>query len=534
MTIVLGYKERTMNNIALKKEVRKDVQENEIVLKLRDISKIYPGTVALYKVNMEIRRGEVHGIIGKNGAGKSTLVGVISGLVEPTSGEINIGGRRYESLSRITAKQERISIVPQEPQVILDLSVAENLFLGDYGSQGRIVNWKDLYAKAEQVIKRAKLNIDVRKKARDLSLSEQQLLLVLKACYVDDAQLVILDEASASLSQDDEKILHQIIKERKNEGNTIIFISHRTDELLKVCDWVTVIRDGKSVGSHSCDKLNKETLSSLIVGEGYKSMAIEEMQEKDSERIGEVVLSVEGLTKLPQYKNINFTLRKGEIVGLAGLRGSGRTEIFKGIAGIDPVDEGSVSIGGIKTRFTNPSDALKHGIVYLPEDREKEGLISSQTVKQNLVLNALHKVSKNLIINKTSEHEFATDLVNALGVKIASVEQEVSQLSGGNKQKVVVGRISAADPIVLLLDECTRGVDIAAKESILSIVRNSLTRSAGIIMSSPGLEELMMICDRILILYQGEIVAEFSRDEFDERTLYMAMQDGCRRQKGSN
>ena len=156
-----------------------------------------------------------------------------------------------------------------------------------------------------------------KKKARDLSLSEQQLLLVLKACYVDDAQLVILDEASASLSQDDEKILHQIIKERKNEGNTIIFISHRTDELLKVCDWVTVIRDGKSVGSHSCDKLNKETLSSLIVGEGYKSMAIEEMQEKDSERIGEVVLSVEGLTKLPQYKNINFTLRKGEIVGLA-------------------------------------------------------------------------------------------------------------------------------------------------------------------------------------------------------------------------
>jgi len=518
-----------MDTAAVKEETKRDDRENEIVLKLRDISKIFPGTVALYDVNLEVRRGEVHGIIGKNGAGKSTLVGIIAGLIEPTDGEIIIGGKKYKSLSRITAKQERIAIVPQEPQVILDLSVAENLFLGDYGNQRRIVNWQELYEKAEQIIKRAKLNIDVKAKARDLSLSEQQMLLVLKACYVENAQVVMLDEASASLSQDDEKLLHQIIEERKKEGNTIIFISHRTDELLKVCDRVTVIRDGRSVGTHCCDKLNKETLSSLIVGEGYKSKTQEQLQGTDSKRIGEVVLSVEGLTKLPNYKNISFTLRKGEIVGLAGLRGSGRTEIFKGIAGIDPADEGSVTIGGVKTRFTNPSDALKHGIVYLPEDREREGLISSQTVRQNLVLNALHKVSKKYIINKNSEHKFATDLVNALGVKLASVEQEVSQLSGGNKQKVVVGRISAADPIVFLLDECTRGVDIAAKESILSIVRDRLTKSAGIIMSSPGLDDLMMICDRILILYQGEIVAEFSRDEFDERTLYMAMQDGCKK-----
>jgi len=524
-----GCEGRTMNNSAQQQEV----EEQEIVLKLRDVSKVYPGTVALCKVNMEIRRGEVHGIIGKNGAGKSTLVGVIAGIVEPTDGEIIIGNRKYKSFSRITAKQERIAVVPQEPQVILDLSVAENLFLGDYGSQGEIINWQELYEKAEQVIKRAKLNIDVRAKARDLSLSEQQLLLVLKACYVEDAQLVMLDEASASLSQDDENLLHQIIEERKREGNTIIIISHRTDELLKVCDRVTVLRDGKSVGTHQCDKLNKETLSSLIVGEGYKNKTLEEMQGLDSKDIGEVVISVEGLTKLPEFKDINFTIRKGEIVGLAGLRGSGRTEIFKGIAGIDPVDEGSVVIGGVRTRFNSPSEALKYGIVYLPEDREREGLIVSQTVRQNLSLNALHKVSKNSIINNNAEHEFATDLVDSLGIKVASVEQETSQLSGGNKQKVVVGRISAADPSVFLLDECTRGVDIAAKESILATVRDKLTKSAGIIMSSPGVDDLMMICDRILVLYQGEIVAEFSRDEFDEHTLYMAMQDGYKKQKSS-
>lgn len=501
-----------------------DTHDGEIVLQLHNVSKIYPGTVALYKANLEVKRGEVHGIIGKNGAGKSTLIGIVAGIIEPTEGEIIVGGKKFHALSRIIAKREKIAVVPQEPQVILDLTVAENLFLGDYGSDSRFVNWKQLYEKAERVIRQANLHINVRAKARDLSISEQQLLLVLKACYVENAQVIILDEASASLSQDDEKLLHRIIVERKKQGSTILFISHRTDELLKVCDRVTVIRDGRSLGTEDCGRLDKEALSSLIVGEGFKPKLTADGAAPVANKLEEVVLSVESLTRLGAFQNINFKLRKGEILGLAGLRGSGRTELLKGIAGIDPIDEGWVRIGRVQTRFTSPSEALKNGIVYLPEDREKEGLVKALTVRDNLILNALREVSKLSFLNKKAERDFASSLVDTLGIKVASIEQEVDQLSGGNKQKVVVGRIAAAQPKVFLLDEPTRGIDISAKDSILTIVKERLSQEAGIILTSPGLDDLIMICDRILVLYKGEMIAEFTREEFQEGELYLALQ----------
>lgn len=501
------------------------------ILQLRDVSKIYPGTVALHKANLEVRRGEVHGIIGKNGAGKSTLVDIIAGIIEPTGGEIIVGGKRYTTLSRIAAKKEKIAVVTQEPQIILDLTVAENLFLGDFGEKHWFVNWQKLYAKADQVIEKANLKIDVRAKAGDLSMSEQQLLLVLKACYVEDARIVMLDEASASLSQDDERLLHQIIAERKREGNTVIIISHRTDELLAVCDRVTVVRDGRTLGSEDCSKLNRETLSSLIVGEGYKLKDTAGGLHPARVKNDQVLLSVESLTTVGTFQNISLTLHKGEILGLAGLRGSGRTEFLKGLAGIEPAEAGTVQIGSLKTRFSSPSQALKNGIVYLPEDREHEGLVKSLTVRDNLIMNALGKVSSHCIINKPSERKFTSDVVEALGIKAASIEQEVNQLSGGNKQKVVVGRISAAEPRVFLLDEPTRGVDISAKDSILTIIKERLSETSGIIITSPGLDDLMMICDRILVLYKGEVISEFERGEFNEGDLFLALQGGTKDQE---
>ncbi len=505
---------------------KRDIQD-DIVLRLRDISKIYPGTVALYKINLDVRKGEVHGIIGKNGAGKSTLVGIIAGIIEPTEGEMYIEDRKFTAFSRVIAKRERIAIVPQEPQVILDFTVAENLFIADYICRSRFVNWREVYSRAEQIIKKAGLNINVRAKARDLSISEQQLLLVLKACYVENAQVIILDEASASLSQEDEKILYKIIAERKKEGNTIIFISHRTDELLQVCDRVTVIRDGRSVATQHCCYLNKEKLSSLIVGEEFNLKKINSDSKSmnlHKDEADEVVLAVENLTRFGVYQNVTFELKRGEILGLAGLRGSGRTEILKGIAGIEPVDGGWVRAGNAKRCFKNPSQALKNGIVYLPEDREREGLINNLSVRENLILNSLHKVKNGTFINKKMENIFVSTLIDILGIKTASVEQEVSQLSGGNKQKVVVGRISAAVPEVFLLDEPTKGIDIFAREGILKIIKENLSKSAGILLTSPGLEDLMIICDRILILYEGEIVGQFLKEEFNEADLYMAVQ----------
>jgi len=507
------------------------MSQSDFVLRLHNISKIYPGTIALHNVNVDVKRGEVHGIIGKNGAGKSTLVGIVAGIVTPTEGQIILNQKRFAGLSRITAKKEGISIVPQEPQIIPDFTVAENLFLGNPVCRGKLINWPELSARAEKVLKRAVINLDVRLKASDLSVSEQQLLLILKACFVEDAQIIILDEASASLSQNDQELLFKIIEERKKEGKTIIFISHRTDELLRVCDRVTVLRDGKSITTEDCSNLDKEKLSSLIVGEGFKARKTYEKRWSGREQAAEAVLSVHNLTKYGVFQNISFGLKKGEILGLAGLRGSGRTEILKGIAGIDPVDEGWVQIGNSKMRFTNPAQALKRGIAYLPEDREGEGLVTSFSVRENLVLNALRKISKGVLVNNRKERDLVRRLIPAVGIKAASPEQEVSQLSGGNRQKVVIGKVLAGEPKVFLLDEPTKGVDISAKESILKIIKEKFSQSSGIVITSPGLDDLLMVCDRILVLFKGQIIAEFFPDEFEEESLYLAVQ-GLRKNDG--
>lgn len=499
------------------------IRENaDTILRLTGISKIYPGTVALQKVDLDVRQGEVHGIIGKNGAGKSTLVGIIAGMIHPTEGVIYVGDRPYKTLSRMNARKEKVAIVPQEPQVILDCTVAENLFIPDYTGGGKFLNWKELYDQAERIIKRANLSLDVRAKARDLTISERQLLLVVKACYVEEARIIILDEVSASLAQDDEKTLYEIMEERKRKGNTIIFISHRVDELLQVCDRVTVIRDGESITVADCCDLDHEKLSGLIVGEDFKLKRPGGLGRVRPP--GKVLLSVENLTRAGVFNRISFQLRKGEVVGLAGLRGSGRTEIFKGIAGIEPVDAGRVGVNDRPMPLTSPSQSLKNGIVYLSEDREHEGLINVLSVRENLVISSLQKITSGLLINKKRENAFIKDLIKTLGIKTADPEQDVSQLSGGNKQKVVVGRVMATQPQVFLLDEPTRGVDIAAKESILGVIKERLTQSAGVMMTSPGLEDLILVCDRILVLYQGEIVAEYTKGQFDEGELYMAVQ----------
>lgn len=494
------------------------------ILQLKDISKVYPGTIALESVNLDVHKGEVHGLIGKNGAGKSTLVGIIAGIISPTKGEIILGSKSYKTLSRSNAREQLISIVTQEPQVIRECTVAENLFLPDYSGSAFFINWNKVNAMAREVLDKAGLTIDVSLNAGDLSISEQQLLLVAKACYVEKSQIIILDEVSASLTQDDEKLLYEIIQRRKAEGCTIIYISHRTDELLKVCDRVTVIRDGKSVTTRECDQLSKIELSHLIVGDESASAALDGDKNFVREKSGEVVLTVNKLTKYGQYQDISFSLRKGEILGFAGLRGSGRTEIFKGIVGIDPVDDGFITIKEQAKRFKNPAEAFKSQILYLPEDRDQDGLINCLSVRENLTLNILPRISNNAVIKSASELDCVGKLIDLLSIKTSSFEQEVNQLSGGNKQKVIIGKLMAAKPNVCILDEPTRGVDIAAKESILSIIKNRMSQYSSVIITSPGIEDLVDVCDRILVLYQGKIIAEYSAEEFDEKEIYHAQQ----------
>jgi ABC-type sugar transport system ATPase subunit len=491
-------------------------------LRLQGITKIYPGTVALEEVNLDVRYGEVHGVIGKNGAGKSTLVGILAGLIQPTSGVIRIGDRSFSSLSRAHAKREGVAIVTQEPEIILDITVAENLYLGDFETRGGFLDWSGMFAKAQKVLEQVGLDINVKLRAGDLSLSERQLLLIIKACIVEDARVIILDESSAPLTQKDAEILRRLVRDLRSRGKAIVYISHHIDELLEICDRLTVLRDGRSVATRNCFELDHQSLSELIVGDGFTACGAR--GEDETGAPGEELLALEGLTRWGSYEGVSFTLRRGEILGIAGLRGSGRTELLKGIAGIEPCDEGKIVLKGKDRRFRKPSEALAAGVAYLPEERESEGLVRLFSIRDNLILNSLGRFASHGFIRSSAASRRAAEVFDEVQVKAFSLEQAVEELSGGNKQKVVIGRIMAAGPDVYLLDEPTRGVDIGAKKSILSLICGRIRGNAGVIITSPGLDDLIDVCDRILVLCGGKVAKCYERHEFDEKRLFMDIQ----------
>jgi ABC-type sugar transport system ATPase subunit len=505
-------------------------------LRLEKITKVYPGTVALDNVCFEAARGEVHGLIGKNGAGKSTLVGIVAGLITPTSGSIGVGERTFHALTRTHAKEAGIAIVTQEPEVILDLSVAENLFLGNPMARAGVVDRRAMNARAEEILSRYGLDIACGYMAGDLSLSERQLLLVLKACALESAQVVILDEASAPLTPEDSQLLRRMVDELRDAGKAIVYISHQVDELLDVCDRLTVLRDGKAVATDRAANLTRNTLSELIVGEaasiqtqgvsvrwGKRRSAVKPRMDERAE-----ILRLVGFTKWGAFEGIDLSLSRGEILGLAGLRGSGRTELMKAVAGIDPPDEGTMIFKGSECSFSAPDQALAAGVGYLPEERELEGLIKGFSIRDNITLNCLHEISSHGVVDENACRTLSEEIFRAVECKAFSTEQDIDELSGGNKQKILIGRIMALRPDLYLLDEPTKGVDIGAKRSILSLIAEEIRGSAGVLLSSPGLDDLIEICDRILVLYKGKIVTELERPNFDEKRLFMEIQGAGR------
>lgn len=498
------------------------VNNGSIALEMRHITKLYAGTVALEDVSFSVNCGEVHGIIGKNGAGKSTLVGIMSGIIPPSQGEIIINGQHFRALSPILAKKQGVSIITQEPEVIEESTVTENLFMPAYRENNQWISWRELEKKARAILTEAGFPIEVELKVRELSISEKQLLLVIKACYVEQANIIIMDEVSASLSQKDEKILYGIIRERVAAGKTVIFISHHTQELLRICDRVTVLRDGRSVGSAACQDLDQKSLAALIVGN--TSYDTTTMADNSHLIDTKTTFALKGLTWHGRFSNINLKVCKGEVVGLAGLRGSGRTELLKSIVGIEQFDAGAVILNGQEKDYKSPAEALKDGVLYLAEEREAEGLVGIASLKKNLTINILPRLKRGIVISKTLEEPKVDSLIERLNIKAFSREQTIEQLSGGNKQKVLVGKLMAHDPLVSLLDEPTRGVDVEAKESILHTINEQMRKTSCILITSPGVDDLIKICDRIIVIYEGAVIEEFQRSEFDEQIIYRAMQ----------
>lgn len=487
--------------------------EEQIVLELKDVSKVFSGVKALDNIELTLKKGEIRGLVGENGAGKSTLIKIITGAYSKDTGIIKFQGMEIGNNSPIISRSLGIYAVYQDVTVAPHLTVAENFFLGRQPKKGPFINWGKMYNETKQFLENLGLNIDVFKKINELSLAQKEMINIAKSIW-EEFQLVIFDEPTAVLTKNETKILYQIIRELKKKGTTVIYISHNLEEVFDVCDRVTVLKDGKKVGTYDTSELESvEKLIPLMVGR-----EISEMYPERINLMGKEIFKVDNITG-ESFENISFSVRTGEIVGLFGLIGSGRTEIAKAIFGVDPIKEGRIIINGSEVQLKNPKEAMLNGIGYLPEDRKKEGLFLQQDIDFNININNYDKTMWGPFIRYHEAYSQSQEYVEKLSIKIDSLFQPVSQLSGGNQQKVIIARWLCTNPEVLIFDEPTVGIDVGTKVEIYKLFENILSQGKGIVFISSYLPELMGISDRIYVVSKGKISGEVEKKDFSEEYL---------------
>lgn len=489
---------------------------DNIVLSLNGISKQYPGVLALDSVDLEIRESEVHAIIGENGAGKSTLIKILAGAILPDEGTISFDRNNYEKLSPTQSKELGISVVYQEFNLMDSLSIMENVFVGNIPHRRGLVDYKKLESDTNKILRMIDAPLDARDLVMDLSTAHKQLVEIAKSLS-RTAKLMILDEPTAPLTSKEVDMLFNIIRRLRNEGVTIIFITHRLDEIYQICDRVTVLRDGKKILTSNVKDIDKATLIRSMVGREVSNS----YPSRDN-GIGEVVLKAENLTG-NGVKNISFELHKGEILGFAGLVGAGRTEIMRVLYGADPKDSGEVILKGKKHVITTPLNSIKNGIVLLPEDRKTQGVLLRLPITQNIVLASLKKIAKFGILNKKNETIISQKQISALRIACWSPDQLAATLSGGNQQKVVLAKWLAADADVLIFDEPTRGIDVGAKYEFYLLMNQLCKEGKAIIMISSDMDELLGLVDRVIVVYEGKQMGIMDKTEFNpEMVLKLA------------
>lgn len=481
---------------------------SEVVLSLKNITKIYPGVIALNSISLDFHKGEVHALLGENGAGKSTLIKVISGAITPDEGIIAFGNKQYSKLTPHIARMNGVEVIYQEFNLISSISAAENICLGD--KFGRFVNYREMERKAWEIFGRFKVSIDPCALIRDLSTSEQQIVEIAKAVS-RKVRILIMDEPSAPLSVSEVESMFNIIREFKRQGVTVIYISHRIDELFAISDRVTVMRDGFCVDTKNTSQTTRKELISLMVGRELK-----ESYPSRNNRFNEVAFELKNVSGNGNY-NISFKIRKGEILGVAGLVGAGRTELAKVIYGAEKLESGEIYINGHAVRINSPSEALRHGIGLIPENRKEEGCFLEMSVKWNISFANIKNLSKMFIVDIKKEDELGEKYMNLLNIKTPSLYQQVKNLSGGNQQKVVLAKTLAANSIILIFDEPTRGIDVGAKQEIYKLMCQLVGQGHSIMMITSDMEELLGMSDRIIILSEGKLTgvvenADFSQD----------------------
>ena len=481
-----------------------------------DITKSYGGINALKSVSMSFNKGEVHAIVGENGAGKSTLIKTITGAVSPNSGEIWINGVMYHRLNPKLSKELGIEVIYQEFNLIEALSVSENIFLGEKLSP--LVNYSLLEKKAGELFKRFKVSINPKTIVESLSPAQKQIVEILKAIS-KNSKVIIMDEPTAPLTKNEVDVLFEIIKELKNRGITIIYISHRLDEIFEIADRVSVMRDGKYIDTTLVSETNVKELIRKMVGR-----ELTHQEDFPSYRQEELALSVRDLSG-NGLSNVSFDLYKGEILGLFGLVGAGRTELARLIFGVDKKSHGSFYINNELTSIKSTSDAMKKGIAMIPEDRKVDGCFIDKHISWNITISFLQKLSKMKIINKTKELGYYDVFVKKLSIKAASPNQLVGNLSGGNQQKVVIAKSLIRDSRLIIFDEPTRGIDVGARQEIYELIRELAKNGCSILTISSDMEELLHISNRIMIMSEGQLTGEMQKNEFNrERILELASQ----------
>ncbi len=486
----------------------------EVKLRVSNIEKSFPGVKALDKINFAVKKGTVHVLCGENGAGKSTLMKVINGIHKPDSGQILIDGQVVEISNPIQARSLGISMIFQELNYMPEMTIEESLFVGNWPKDkfGK-VDWKEIRKRTLTLLEKEQLSYDPETKLKDLTVSDIQMLEILKAISYN-SDIIIMDEPTSAITQKEVEVLFKKINELKARGTSIIYISHKMDEIFRIADEITVFRDGCVVDSRPKDAYDMETVITQMVGRKLESVF-----QKEDIKIGGTVLQVKGLTSDGKFDNVSFEVSEGEIVGFAGLMGAGRTEVMRVLFGLDPYQAGEITIKNKNVNIKNVKTSIDRKMVMLSEDRRRFGIIPVRSVRENVSLSSLRKFIYDGRLHPEVENQTVTDFCKKMNVKTPDYETSIEALSGGNQQKVVLAKWMVTNPDILILDEPTRGIDVGAKHEIYKLMTMLAKQGKALIMVSSELPELIMMCDKIYVMSKGKITGVLRREEFSQERI---------------
>lgn len=487
--------------------------ENECILEFRGISKSFTGVKALSDISFQIRRGEVHALMGENGAGKSTLMKILSGAYIRDSGKIFVDGK--EAVIRNTADSEKlgIAIIYQELNLIPELSVAENIFLHRQPKKGLFVDWKQMNEEAAKVLKQINVELDTRTTVASLSVAQQQMVEIAKAISLR-SRVLIMDEPTSALTEGETKKLFQVIANLKQQGITMVYISHRMEEIFEICDSFSVMRDGAYIAGGRISEVTVDKLIEYMVGR-----SLSQVFPKKQNIIGDVVMEAENISSGNEVKDVSFYLKKGEILGFAGLVGAGRTETLKAVFGADPKSKGKVKLNGKVVSIHSPKDAIHWGIGFVPEDRKREGLVTELSVMDNVVMAKMENSMTHGMFSLRKAKDLCRNYIDSLMIKTPSEKQLAKYLSGGNQQKVVLAKWLNCSPEIIVLDEPTRGIDINAKMEIYHIIVKLAEEGKSIILVSSEMQEIIGLCDRVYVMCEGKVAGTLKKEELTQQKI---------------